>query len=84
MVDGIYLALADQLKVTVKIGETEVSAPVSLGMPLGDERSPIGKVLVDQSITFTVTVEFVDHVDNNLAQGQRVEFDLFVFTVEGV
>ena len=84
MVGGIYLALADQLKVTVKVGDKEVSAPVSVGIPLGDERNPIGKVLVDQSVTFTVTVEFIDHVDNNLAQGQTVEFDLFVFTVESV
>ena len=84
LVSGADLALAEQLKVTVQVGEHTASAPVNVGVPVGDDRNPIGKVLVDQTVTFTVSVEFIEHEDNNWAQDQRIVFDLYVYTIESV
>lgn len=73
--------LAKQLKITL----TGVDEEQTLGdgaLTLGSENSPVAGVAVGKSSSFTVTIEFVDSQDNNLAQDQEVYFDLIVSAVQ--
>ena len=72
------LALAQQLKVKLTVNGREYSTVV--GDTMGDQRAPIGQLAKGESVTFTISVEFVDSKDNNEAQGQTISFDLYVNT----
>ena len=74
------LELAKQLKVTLTVGGKEYTTVV--GNPIGDHRAPLGRIEKGESVTFTVSVEFIESADNNLSQGQTVAFDLYVTTTQ--
>lgn len=74
------LELAKQLKVTLTVGKKEYTTVV--GNPIGDHRTPLGRIEKGESVTFTVSVEFIESADNNLTQGQTVAFDLYVTTTQ--
>ena len=74
------LELAKQLKVTLTVGGKEYTTIV--GNPIGDQRAPLGRIEKGESVTFTVSVEFIESADNNLSQGQTVAFDLYVTTTQ--
>ena len=78
--DGVELA--KQISVTV---DTAESKRLNEGLVVGSESAPIGVLGVDDSDTFTVTVEFLDlGEENNKAQGNFVTFDLVVHAVQYV
>ena len=78
--------LAKQVKITVNSDDN--SAFVGEGLTVKGPNGYISAVEIGKSSTFVVTVEFVDsHVDNtiednNLAQGEKVLFDLVVTAVQ--
>lgn len=82
--------LADQLKVTVVIGdETHVYTVSELqGLKLGSESDTLGFIGNGDSQTFTVTVEFVDSAasnidfENNDAMDQELSFDITVYAIQ--
>ena len=80
MTSGFNTALAEQLKVTLTVNGVEYST--SVGNPLGDSRAPIGEIAKGETVTFTIGVEFIEHENNNAAQGQTVTFDLYVTTTQ--
>ena len=81
--------LAKQLKVTVNTG-SDSSAFVNDGLLVtGEDENYIAKLAIGASAEFTVTVEFLDsfvddnNIDSNdLAQGERLAFDLVVYAVQ--
>lgn len=81
--------LAKQLKVTVDIG-TESSALVADGLVVkGPNGTWIDELAIGEASSFVVTVEFLDSfiaengIDaNDLAQGERLTFDLVVHAVQ--
>ena len=80
MTSGFNTALAEQLKVTLTVNGMNYSTTV--GNPMGGERAPIGQIKKGETITFTISVEFIEHENNNAAQGQTVTFDLYVTTTQ--
>ena len=80
MTSGFDTALAEQLKVTLTVNGVDYTT--SVGNPLGDMRAPIGQIAKGERITFTISVEFIEHENNNAAQGQTVVFDLYVTTTQ--
>ena len=80
MTSGFNTALAEQLKVTLTVNGIEHSTTV--GQPMGDPRAPLGQIKKGEKVTFTISVEFMEHENNNAAQGQTVAFDLYVTTAK--
>lgn len=80
MTSGFNTALAEQLKVTLTVNGIEHSTTV--GQPMGDPRAPLGKIAKGETVTFTISVEFIEHENNNAAQDQTVTFDLYVTTAQ--
>ncbi len=78
-------ALAEQLQVTVQVGEQKTEQSLSKGLSIGSDKNPIGVVeLGGSKATFSVTVEFTDNDDNNAAEDQQVYFDFTVFAMQAV
>ena len=81
--------LAKQLKVTVNT-DSDASAFVNDGLTVkGANDVYIGELIIGASADFTVTVEFLDsfvaanNIDHNdLAQGEKLSFDLVVHAVQ--
>lgn len=80
--------LAKQLKVTVNTGSV-ASAFVNEGLIVGGSDNYVGELVIGEAAEFTVTVEFLDsliaenNIDNNdLAQGEKLSFDLVVHAVQ--
>lgn len=73
--------LASQLKITVK-ADIEYSASLSNGLNVGSENKPVGTLAKGQSKLFYVTVEYLNLANNNLSQGESVEFDLMIHAVQ--
>lgn len=75
--------LAKQISVTV---DTAESKRLNEGLQVGSQEAPLGVLDVNESDTFTVTVEFLDldNGENNKAQGNYVTFDLVVHAVQHV
>lgn len=80
--------LAKQLKVTVNTGD-DASAFVNDGLIVKGDGGYVGELAIGDTENFTVTVEFLDSfveendIDHNdLAQGEKVEFDLVVHAVQ--
>ena len=81
--------LAKQLKVTVNAG-SDKSDFVGNGLTVkGANGGYVDVIAVGDSGTFTVTVEFLDSAiaenniaDNNLAQSEKLDFDLVVHAVQ--
>ena len=71
--------LAEQISVTV---DTAESKRLNQGLAVGSESAPLGVLAVNESGSFTVTVEFLDLETNNKAQGDFVSFDLVVHAVQ--
>ena len=80
MTSGFDTALAEQLQVKLTVNGKEYSTIV--GQPLGGERAPLGTLAKGENISFTVSVEFIEHENNNAAQGQSISFDLYVTTAQ--
>ncbi len=74
--------LAEQLKVTVKTGETQTEKFLKDGLSVGSEADGIGVVEVGANAQFSVSVEFLDLDTNNDAQNQTVEFDFVVYALQ--
>lgn len=83
-------ALAKQLKVTVNTG-SDKSDTVANGLKIGSASEHVDVLAKGESDTFTVTVEFLDsykdsngleYGDNDLAQGEDLEFDLVVHAIQ--
>ncbi len=72
--------LAEQLQVKLAVNGKDYSTIV--GQPLGGERAPLGTLAKGEHISFTVSVEFIEHANNNAAQGQSISFDLYVTTAQ--
>ena len=81
--------LAKQLKVTVNTG-TEATAFVNEGLVVkGENDGYVDELLINESKTFTVTVEFLDSdvaenniESNDLAKGENLSFDLIIHAVQ--
>ena len=75
--------LAEQLEVTVKVGETSYTQFLSNGLEVQKDAG-IGVVHVGEQAEFSVTVKFVNLTDgtNNEAQNQTVDFDFVVHLVQ--
>ena len=76
------LALAQQLKVTLTVGNNTYTTVV--GQPMGDNRAPLGQIPKGEHVTFTISVEFIQSDDNNATQGQTVMFDLYIMITQAV
>ena len=82
-------ALAKQLKVTVTT-DKDITGFVGDGLTVtGADGGNVGAVAIGETANFTVTVEFLDSAiaengiaDNNLAQEQKLDFDLVVHAVQ--
>lgn len=83
--DSENLELADQLEVTVTTDKS-ITSPLSQGLMIGSESSPIGTLAISGSQLFTVSLEFLDLDDavNNAAKNQTLSFDLIVHAVQVV
>lgn len=81
--DASYVALADQLKVTVTTDSLH-TANLKDGLSVGSSEAPLGSLQVSESGTFSVKVEFLDleAAVNNAAQNQSLAFDLVVHAVQ--
>ena len=75
--------LADQIEVVVTTA-SGVKKKLSEGLSVGSRSDPVGTLAVGDSATFTVSIEFFDLPDsiNNLAQGDKILFDLRVHAVQ--
>jgi len=80
MTSGFDTQLAEQLQVKLTVNGKDYSTIV--GQPLGGERAPIGTLAKGETVSFTVSVEFIEHANNNAAQGQSISFDLYVTTAQ--
>ena len=84
-------ALAEQLELTITIGEDDALEPVKLSA-LGEDNTwqteTLAQILSKSSGKFTVKVEFVNitegDIQNNLAQGQEVSVDMYVHAVQAI
>lgn len=76
--------LAEQLKVTVKAGETENGQALSTSLTVGSDEEGLGVVEVGQTAKFSVTVEFTNVDGNNEAMSQEAEFDFIVHAIQDV
>lgn len=75
--------LADQLRVSVKVGEGDkVSEILSDGLSVGSASNPIGVLAKTDSASFVVGLEFLDLPNNNSAKGQSLNFDVVVHAVQ--
>lgn len=72
---------ASQIEVSVKTPDSD-KAILTKGLKVGSEADPIAIMAKGDSALFTVSVEFLDLVTNNLAQGESVNFDLKVYAVQ--
>lgn len=83
-IESSNVELAEQLTVTVKHGEAEMSQPLSKGLLVGSSANTIGTVLVGEETKFSVSIKFenLENVVNNTAQAQEVFFDLAVYAVQ--
>lgn len=79
------LALADQLKVSVKVGEGEKTSEIlSDGLNVGSQAKPIGILAKSEAESFVVSLEFLDLAVNNAAKNQSLDFDVIVHAVQVV
>ena len=78
------LKLDEQLQVTVDSELENDPLPQTLdkGLKVGSEESPIGTLILGDSDSFTVTMEFLDVDTNNLAKTQKLTFDMIVHAVQ--
>ena len=84
-------ALANQLELTITVGDNEPLDTVKLS-ELGENNTlttgTLAQILSKSSGQFTVKLEFVnitsDEITNNLAQGQAVYVDMYVHAVQAV
>lgn len=84
--EGLDSNLKGQIKVTVitYINGNEVESVGYLkdGLEIGSESLPLDTVLVNESETFKVKVEFIHSSMNNSAMEEEVNFDLTVYAVQ--
>ena len=79
------LALADQLRVSVKVGEGEKTSEIlSDGLNVGSQAKPIGILAKSEAESFVVSLEFLDLAVNNAAKNQSLDFDVIVHAVQVV
>lgn len=79
------LELADQLEVSVKLGEgNEASKILSQGLTVGSSSNPIGILTKTSSAVFDVSLVFADLANNNDAMNQSLNFDVVVHAVQVV
>lgn len=79
------LPLADQLRVSVRVGEGEKQTEIlSEGLTVGDQANPIGVMARSDSESFVVGLEFLDLQSNNSAMNQNLNFDVIVHAVQVV
>ena len=78
------LKLDEQLQVTVdsELANDPLPQTLDKGLKVGGEDNPIGTLVLNDSDSFTVTVEFLDLDTNNLAKTQKLTFDLIVHAVQ--
>ncbi len=78
------LKLDEQLQVTVDSELETDPLPQTLdkGLKVGSNENPIGTLILGDSDSFTVTMEFLDVYTNNLAKAQKLTFDLIVHAVQ--
>ena len=77
--------LADQLSISVKMGEGEEAIEIlSNGLSVGSASNPIGILTKTESTRFIVGLEFLDLPNNNDAMGQSLNFDVVVHAVQVV
>lgn len=84
--EGLDSNLKGQIKVTVitYIDDIEVESTSYLknDLEIGNETLPLDTVLVNESKTFKVKVEFIHSSLNNSAMEEEVNFDLTVYAVQ--
>ena len=81
--------LAKQVKITVNTGSDNADF-VGNGLTVkGVNSDYVGELAIGATATFTVTLEFLDSAitnnnieENNLAQGEKIDFDLVVHAVQ--
>lgn len=79
------LALADQLKISVKVGDGDQTSEIlSEGLMVGSQSKPIGILAKTDSADFVVGLEFLDLIINNSAKSQSLNFDVVVHAVQVV
>lgn len=65
-------------------GETKTTVSFS-SKNIGTASAPIGRVLVNKSATFTISIKFInDDAINNDAQGANASFNLTIYAVQAV
>jgi len=82
--------LAKQLWVTVESGDVKAENFIGNSVTVdGEGRGYIGYVAIGEAASFTVTVEFLDSANskveigpNDIAQSQKLDFDLVVYAVQ--
>lgn len=87
--DEVLRDLANQLEVKViTYNEGKIKEHTSLisdGLFVGCETSPLGELSInDELVNFQVKITFLDSSLNNLAQGDKVNFDIIVYAVQVV
>lgn len=75
------IIFANQIEIVVKTPDS-AEARLSKGLTVGSESEPIAIMAKNDSALFTVSVEFLDLPNNNLAQGRSLNFDLKVYAVQ--
>ncbi len=82
-IDYNLMYLDDQIEVSVAVaGGTPTTQRLTGDFTVGSETAPIGRLANGETQSFTVTVTFVDEGGNNSAQGESLNFDLVVYTVQ--
>lgn len=82
VLDGESNSLAEQLLVTVTVGENSYRRYLSEELSVGSETEPLSEIAAGSATQFTVKVEFIDADANNDAQDQEASFDLLVYVAQ--
>lgn len=82
-------ALAEQLKITVRVGGTVKGTPSQLNggsIVIGSASAPVGTASLgaNGAHKFSVEIEFLDKSTNNAAQNGEVSFDLIVHATQTI